>query len=1065
MEAGSSRSRRRNRPRADGAQAQQELVILDRIANVFLTARDEDVYEEVLRVVRGAMDSPLGLFGYINENGDLICPAMTRGDWSRCTIPDDYIMFSHNTWTGMWGRSLREKKTLYTNQPTRVPEEHWPLHRVLNVPIVHKGKLVGMFTVANKPTDYGERDCQLLETIAAYTAPILEARLQRDWQERDRQRAEEAYRALVEHSLQGFCILQEGRIVFANHAFVEMGGYCVEEMKGMSSEAVRDCVHPDDRARVWGYYRDRLQGKEVPDRYEFRFIHKDGRVYWLESCASLITYQGTPATQLAVVDITERRRAEQALRESEERYRTFFENATDIIYTGDLTTKKLTSVNQAIERILGYTAEEVLGTRIDDYLTPDQRSTSDEMTQRKLDGARSTRYEITVLAKDGREVPLEVNSWFRYEDGRPVAYQGVARDITTRRQAQEALREREELYRLLAENTSDMISRHLPDSTYLYVSPACRTMFGYEPEELIGRRAFDFMHPDDVVRVMATCQEAVEKGGSDVGQYRRRTKDGQYVWIETRGHVIRDEATGEVLDIVCSARDITGRRRAEEALRESEERLRQLIESAEDVISLHDLAGRFLYYNGPSRFRFGATDMLGKTFYDVLDEAEAATLARQMGQVVAAEMPMTFENRMTIQGESLWFSDHVFPVRDAADSITRVARISRNVTERKEVEGRLRLVSSAVEQSSEGIGVASLDGTLVFVNDAFAELHGYAQEELVGRHLSVLHTPEQMLVVNEALAESARSGEFRGEIGHVRRNGTTFPTFMHISLLRDEAGRAVGMIGTMRDITERKRMEQRIRDYTENLEQLVQERTARVRELEQQANEMEKLAATGRIAAGVAHEINNPLTGIRNSLVLVKQAIPTDHQYYSFVELIEREIERITNIVRQMYRLYRPKSSQLSRVNVGSVLRETHLLLQRKIEQRELRIRNDVPPDLPQLQLPEGDLRQIIYNLLLNALQASPDGAEVLLRVRSHDDALHIEIADQGEGIPPEVLPKVFEAFFTTKKQDDDGGMGLGLSVSHSLARAMGARIDIDTEPGQGTTFTLSLPLATSLVR
>ena len=229
-------------------------------------------------------------------------------------------------------------------------------------------------------------------------------------------------------------------------------------------------------------------------------------------------------------------------------------------------------------------------------------------------------------------------------------------------------------------------------------------------------------------------------------------------------------------------------------------------------------------------------------------------------------------------------------------------------------------------------------------------------------------------------------------------------------------------------------------------------------ELERDRHEMEKLAATGRMAVGIAHEINNPLAGLKNSFLVLKDAIPPDHEDYEFVDLILGEIERISNIVRQMYQLYNPDSDKPAALDIASQLEEVCQMLDPKIRQRQLRLQTDLIPVLPKPVLPMGHFRQILYNLLVNAIDASPAEGELRLTVATQGDTVRISVTDQGEGIPCEILPHIFEPFFTTKNKNGSTGMGLGLSVSQSLAVSMGGRITVDTEVGKGSTFTLVLP-------
>lgn len=172
--------------------SEQELQVRSRISSVFLSVRDDDMYAEVLRIVLEVMESKFGYFGYIDEQGSLVSPSLSRDVWSRCQIPDKSIVFPREKWSGLWGRSLEEKKTLFENGSLTVPEGHIPLSRALCVPILYRGGLVGQISVANRATDYTSRDVALLEEIANHIAPILFARLQRDSQIRARQVAEEA---------------------------------------------------------------------------------------------------------------------------------------------------------------------------------------------------------------------------------------------------------------------------------------------------------------------------------------------------------------------------------------------------------------------------------------------------------------------------------------------------------------------------------------------------------------------------------------------------------------------------------------------------------------------------------------------------------------------------------------------------------------------------------------------------------------------------------------------------------------------------------------------------------
>ena len=266
---------------------------------------------------------------------------------------------------------------------------------------------------------------------------------------------------------------------------------------------------------------------------------------------------------------------------------------------------------------------------------------------------------------------------------------------------------------------------------------------------------------------------------------------------------------------------------------------------------------------------------------------------------------------------------------------------------------------------------------------------------------------------------------------------------------------------TAKVASEIKRMwaEEQLLLHNEKLELLVKERTTRIMELERQRMENEKLAASGRMAATVAHEINNPLSAIKGGFLLIKDSIPEDNKYYDYVGMIEKEIDRIARIVKQMFNLSRPYQGKISEFNAISVIRDVITMLDGIGSEQCVFITFSGHDNMIKVIMSEDHFRQVLYNIIKNGIEASSEGGSVEVRAKSVDSRLNIIVSDLGEGISDDVRSKIFDPFFTTKTKYSDSGLGLGLATTKVVAEAMGGSLDCISEKDKGTAFTIDLPI------
>ncbi|MEO5824919.1 MAG: ATP-binding protein [Gemmatimonadales bacterium] len=381
--------------------------------------------------------------------------------------------------------------------------------------------------------------------------------------------------------------------------------------------------------------------------------------------------------------------------------------------------------------------------------------------------------------------------------------------------------------------------------------------------------------------------------------------------------------------------------------------------------------------------------------------------------------------------------------RDELDRPSRLLGTVSDVTERKAADDRLasseRRFRAAFDSGFQFESLLDLDCNVLEANHTLLEFCGLDFEAVRGKPFWNtpwwMETPETMTRLRSACDE-ARLGQTVQYQDRLRGAGDRV-AFIDFSLkpILDADGRVVQLLAEGRDITERKKAEDTVR-------------------------EMDALGTMGRLAARVAHEINNPLAGIQNSFLLVKDAIPESHPYYSYVGAIEREIARIAAVTRQLYETFRPESDGTADSSVAVVISDAVNMLKQVNRAAQVQIEVDTSRAPSVLPIPSPLLRQAVYNLVQNAVEASPlGGATVWVTAWRDGDIFWLAVRDQGRGIAADMREKIFEPFVTTKTKLTTGGMGLGLSLVRRSVQAMGGLVEVDDAPGGGAEFRLRLPI------
>jgi PAS domain S-box-containing protein len=617
---------------------EMELSIKNEIARIFLTYPDEEVYAEVLEVTLKALNSRHGLFAYINPDGDLVCSSFSGKVWEMCGVPDKTMILPRHGWGDLWKQALVEQKTLIVNEKIKGPAGHILIERVMAVPIVFKKKTIGVIAVANKAVDYGEKDKEQLISIVEFITPILHSRLE---QERKHQELVEAREYLQEIQRRQQAILNnipdmawlkdsDGRFIAVNDAFANSCGFKPQELVGRADFD----IWPADLAERYVADDKEVIASGQGKRVEEPLLDKDGHTRWIETIRTpIFDENGLPVGSTGISrDITERRKIDNALLESEEKYRNMVERANDgvAILQNDL----VKYVNPKMAAMIGYEADEIVDTHFKNYLHPDTIDEAMEYYRLRWEGKNPpSRYESAVLRKDGRRLDIEFNAGLIQYLGEPAEFV-VVRDISDRKKIEkERIRTQEELrrardelekkveeqtarYRELAEvqrftleRVSDFIYRHDANGMFYYVSPAVNRITGYTEEEWSDHYSKYFTDNPINEQVVKFTEEAL-KTGKKMPPYLVEIlhKKGFPVILEVNEQPFFEN--GEVNGIIGIARDVTDRVRAEEALRRRESILKAVAYAAEKFLSsesrsecLQDILSRLGRETGVSRVR------------------------------------------------------------------------------------------------------------------------------------------------------------------------------------------------------------------------------------------------------------------------------------------------------------------------------------------------------------------------------------------------------------------------------------------------------------------------------
>ncbi|MBN2297254.1 MAG: PAS domain S-box protein [Deltaproteobacteria bacterium] len=895
------------------------------------------------------------------------------------------------------------------------------------------------------------------DAVSSAITGCLERLVKEKRRENELRELDEKYRFLFENTSDFLFVHDmEGYFREINLVQRDIEGYTEQDLVGLN---LRDLM-PKALKHGFDEYLEKIK-KEEKGQGLLRVQDKDGTERIFEYKNILLKDESGPTGVRGLAqDITDRFRAKEALKKSEQRYRDIFNNVSDFLYFHDLEGGfEFKECNLAVRNswnTIGGSRETVNLKE----LIPERFLGEFPGYLKRIRDKGQDEGLICAIFNDGKEHILEYKNSLVYENDVPVGVRGSARDITENIQAQRSIRKSEEKYRTILESIEEGYYEVDLNGYFRFSNDSLCRILGCSREELLGVRYSEYVGEKTAEEIFRTFNQVFEIGQDvEAAEWEFiRKEDSQRIYIEVSVSRIMSK-NGKCKGFRGIVRDVTKRVQAERALSESEQRYRLLAENIKDLIWTSDLDLNFTYLSPSVKAMTGATVeealqlnirhvMNKETFKMIRSEVDAVLEQVRMGRSQNEKtVRLEFEHTRS-DGTTFWADVNASVQFDSKGEPIGFVGITRDVTdkinaenERKKNEMKYHTILESIE---EGYYEVDMSGRLIFFNDTFYRMIGYSKHEMIGmryrKFMDRINAKKVLGVFSRVFSSGRPEMGFGWEF--IKKDGSRIQVESSVMLMKGSDGEPAGFRGVLRDVTQRKQGEElkaaMIKAEAEN-------------------------RAKSEFLANMSHEIRTPLNGIIGMAELALDT-PVDENQRSILNAINRESDTLLNLINDILDFSKIEAEKLEFENIDFDLRvlieDLASSFAIRSEKKGLEFFSFLSPEVPAHIIGDpGRLRQVLTNLASNALKFTGKG-DIFIKAemkREFDDKVEIlfTVRDTGIGIPIDKQDKIFESFTqadgsTTRKY---GGTGLGLTISKRIVEVMGGQIGVTSSEGHGSTF------------